>query len=121
MWPELTITYEEVSPLIPYDEALAGTECSNCVVQVPNIFTPNNDGVNDEFGILSHNCSITAFSLEIYNRWGGLVFNSHDVNKWWDGSYNGKPAPIKAYFFIAQYHYSNGSSQQKKGSLHLAR
>ena len=121
LWPELTITYEEVSPLIPYDEALAGTECSNCIVQVPNIFTPNNDGVNDEFGILSHNCSIIAFSLEIYNRWGELVFNSDDVDKWWDGNHNGKPAPIEAYFYIAQYHYSNGSSQQKKGSLHLAR
>jgi len=50
---------------------------------VPNAFTPNNDGTNDEF--LCFGLNIKDFRLEIYNRWGELVFESNDISRGWNG------------------------------------
>lgn len=50
---------------------------------VPNAFTPNSDGANDEF--LCFGLNIKDFRMEIYNRWGELVFESNDINRGWNG------------------------------------
>ena len=57
-------------------------------IYIPNTFTPNNDGVND--GFLALGIGIKEFNLQIYDRWGKLVFESDDINKAWDGSINGE-------------------------------
>ena len=58
------------------------------VYYVPNSFTPNGDGINQVFKPeFSTGVSLEDFSLYIYNRWGEIVFESHDINKGWDGTY----------------------------------
>ena len=58
------------------------------VLYIPNAFTPNSDGLNDGFKALG--IGIAQFKLQIFDRWGALIFESDDINKAWDGSVNGK-------------------------------
>lgn len=65
---------------------------------VPNVFTPNGDGKNDEFRVAYR--SLREFHGWVYNRLGKLVFEWRDPAKGWDGNINGRPAPEGAYFYV---------------------
>lgn len=67
-------------------------------LDVPNVFTPNDDGINDEFRVAYK--SIREFKIWIYNRWGRLVYESSDPAKGWDGRINGKPASVGTYYYV---------------------
>lgn len=60
-----------------------------CYPFIPNAFTPNNDGNNDAFQIYN-NCPISNYELRIFDRWGGLAFQSNDINEHWNGTVNGE-------------------------------
>ena len=66
-------------------------EDCGCYPFVPNAFTPNNDGRNDEFEVYS-NCVIQNFEFSIYDRWGNQVFMTTDLNQGWDGMIRGENA-----------------------------
>ncbi|MCW3102449.1 MAG: type sorting protein [Bacteroidetes bacterium] len=77
-----------------------------------NIFTPNNDGVNDYFSPFgsSHISAVefgrytTDYQMEIFNRWGQKVYSTDSYNNEWDGrTVNGKEVPAGVYFWIATY------------------
>ncbi|MDX5428171.1 MAG: gliding motility-associated C-terminal domain-containing protein [Bacteroidota bacterium] len=80
----------------------------------PNVFTPNNDGVNDCFPsktLPANNC----YSLSIFNRWGQEVFSTDRTNRCWDGNLqNGNPASEGTYFFILKW---NGMTLKKSAEL----
>ena len=65
---------------------------------VPNVFTPNGDGKNDEFRVAYR--SLREFHIWVYNRWGKLIYESTDPARGWDGTINGKPAAVGAYFYV---------------------
>jgi len=65
---------------------------------VPNVFTPNGDGKNDEFRVAYR--SLREFHCWVYNRWGKLVLEWDDPAKGWDGTIGGKPAAEGAYFYV---------------------
>ena len=67
---------------------------------VPNVFTPNGDGKNDEFRVAYR--SLRDFHIWVYNRWGKLVYESTDPAKGWDGNINGRPAAEGAYFYVVR-------------------
>jgi|LSQX01.1.fsa_nt_gb gliding motility-associated-like protein len=70
----------------------------NCDLTIPNVFTPNGDGVNDFFEIL--NLEYYQAEMVIFNRWGKKVFEHSDYfNNWWDG----QGAPEGTYFYILTY------------------
>jgi len=62
---------------------------SNVFFIVPNAFSPNADGVNDEFCLSGWEDCILSFEIDIYNRWGEKVFTSTQPNFCWDGKYKG--------------------------------
>ncbi|WP_266204796.1 gliding motility-associated C-terminal domain-containing protein [Pontibacter kalidii] len=68
-------------------------------VDIPNTFTPNQDGINDTWEIENiekyGNCKV-----QIYNQWGTMVFNSDGYKQPWDGRQNGKPLPMATYYYI---------------------
>jgi gliding motility-associated-like protein len=66
---------------------------------VPNAFTPNNDGLNDCFGVHRWG-NITALQFFIYNRWGDLVFYTTDGSRCWNGTYKNIPQPSGAYVYV---------------------
>lgn len=71
---------------------------SESLLLVPNVFTPNGDGANDEFRVAYR--SIKEFHCWVYNRWGHLVYKWDDPAKGWDGTINGRPAAEGAYFYV---------------------
>ena len=84
-----------------YDITTSDTiEITNCnPINIPNAFTPNGDGKNDVFKIISLN-EIIDFKLIIYNRWGDLIFESTDINKGWDGAFKGEIVPYGVYVYL---------------------
>lgn len=71
---------------------------SESMLLVPNVFTPNGDGANDEFRVAYR--SIKEFHCWVYNRWGHLVYEWTDPAKGWDGTIGGRPAAEGAYFYV---------------------
>lgn len=71
------------------------------LIYVPNTFTPNGDAFNNEFFALGSN--IRTFEIEIYNRWGELIYEGDALSKAWDGSYLGKNCPDGVYVWKINY------------------
>jgi gliding motility-associated-like protein len=89
-------------------------------VYVPNAFSPNHDGLNDEFRALA--IGITKFKyLKIYNRWGQEVFETTDAKNGWDGTNKGKDLPAGVYVWITEGTDFNGKVITRKGSVILLR
>jgi len=83
---------------------------------IPNVFSPNGDGKNEVFYIPGV-CPNEDFSLQIFDRWGSLLFNSVSRNHTWDGKTNhGENAPDGTYFFIVKV-----KDTAYKGFLQLVR
>ncbi len=95
----------------------------NCLVYIPNAFTPNRDNKNEVYNY-EVNCTDFAGRLEIYNRFGQRIFLSQDPNIGWDGTWDGQEAPEGAYIYVLKYSgYDNGkfAEVKKRGSLLLYR
>ena len=93
------------------------------VFGIPNIFTPNGDGVNDVFNVVSHSNELLfeSFELVIYNRWGEKVFETTSAIEGWDGKHNDKPAVTEVYFYALSYELINGEAGNEQGNFTLAR
>ncbi len=68
-------------------------------VYIPNTFTPNGDGVNDLFMVKGTGMKIDNFSMDVFDRWGTLLYSTKDISKGWDGSAKGAALPIGAYVY----------------------
>lgn len=77
-------------------------ECEVCDVYVPNAFSPNDDGFNDEFGPLS-DCILLNFNMKIFDRWGALLFESDNTENTWDGEMNGEPMGSGVFVWVMEY------------------
>ena len=66
---------------------------------IPNAFTPNGDGHNDNWNIPAL-AAYSSFDLQVFDRYGELVFRAKDVNKPWDGRYKGEEVPAGAYIYL---------------------
>jgi gliding motility-associated-like protein len=89
-------------------------------VFVPNIFTPNSDGNNDEFKLYGKN--IRFHNLQVFNRWGEKIFDTDNENNGWDGTYKGEPQPPGVYVYIVKYSpLYNAENRNIKGSVTLFR
>jgi gliding motility-associated-like protein len=93
-----------------------------CRLEIPNVFTPDGDGVNDRFRPLS-NCEVyDEYSLRIYSRWGELVFTSTSSTEAWDGSYQNKPMASDLFAWILEYRFpGQEEADLKKGEVTLIR
>lgn len=95
----------------------------NCLVYIPNAFTPNRDTKNEVFNY-EVNCTDFTGSLEIYNRFGQLLFASENPEIGWDGLHEGAEAPAGIYVYLLQYSgFDNGKFDKvkKRGSFLLLR
>ena len=94
-----------------------------CHFSMPNAFSPNGDGLNDVFlPVISARCPVSAYSLNVFNRWGQRVFNSAKAERGWDGTFNGMPSEAGTYMY--QIRFEGGTQKQtytQKGDLVLLR
>ncbi len=87
---------------------------------IPNIFSPNGDGINDQFFI--NNTGMSSLTCTIFNRWGQLLFTITEPNQAWDGrTPNGDKAPDGTYMYILQAQGMDGKSYKQEGTLTLVR
>lgn len=84
-------------------------------LDIPTAFTPNNDGLNDNFGAVAQ--GVQEFKLVVYNRYGEIVFNSNSIDEKWDGTYKGSKVPAGGYMYevIARSH--ENEELQKSGKV----
>jgi gliding motility-associated-like protein len=71
------------------------------MLTVPNAFTPNQDGWNDLF--LASGVNLSYFRMQVFNRWGELLFETNDISEGWDGRKNGINCPSDVYVWLAYY------------------
>jgi gliding motility-associated-like protein len=89
-------------------------------VFLPNAFTPNGDRLNDQFRALVYG-KVISFSLQVYNRFGELVFSTSDPGKGWDGLYKGKVSPSGNFVWQCSYHLEGSEPGYQKGTIMLIR
>ena len=114
-----------ITTLLPYDS------CHEMVIPkhlfIPNIFSPNNDGVNDVFFIFSNQGSVANIPyFRIFDRWGGLVIERlniqpNDPFKGWDGTLNTKPVDPGVFVWTAMIENTDGKKLFLKGDVTLVR
>ena len=88
-------------------------------VQIPDFFTPNNDGRNDNFRMFFSG-QITDYSMIVYDRWGQKVFTSDNPTEGWDGTKNGTPQNADVYLYLARFR-QDGVEVEEEGQVSLLR
>jgi len=83
----------------------------------PGAFTPNGDGLNDIFK--PEYIFIKSYSLEIFNRWGELLFSTRDIESGWDGTFQGEMAPPDSYTFLSNAEDFRGLKLSRSGIVVL--
>ncbi len=93
-------------------------------IYLPNAFSPDSDGLNDEFKAVTNSENIKSFQMLIYDRWGTLIFESNNISKGWNGTFKGKLCQQGVYVYKIEYSLfasSTGQSETKIGTVVLVR
>jgi len=98
---------------------------NDCGQFIPNAFSPNGDGINDRFNIPGSTFGTHIVLMEIFDRWGGLIFRGEDFDfgsdHGWDGTYNGSVLPTGPYVYKIIMAAINGEQKFYKGDVTLLR
>jgi gliding motility-associated-like protein len=98
-------------------DSLVHLQLSYYEVFIPNVFSPNGDGINDDFIISGKDDFIEKTTIHIFDRWGNQIFNGPQ----WNGKSKEKEAPSGVYSFVAIIKMNDGIDRQFKGSVTLIR
>jgi gliding motility-associated-like protein len=90
------------------------------LIEMPNVFTPNGDGVNDAYHPVSVQ-GVNEYQLVIFNQWGEMVFETTDSNQGWDGQFNNKDCSSGTYFWRVEYSDLDDIEDLESGFLTLVR
>lgn len=109
-----------------HEDGCYGQDTAKIVVErecmdifVPDHFSPNNDGLNDEWCIIG-SC-IESSKVQVYDRWGRLIFSSDDPNTCWDGSHKGEIIQNGSYVVDINIKLLTGEEFKKRGSVKVVR
>lgn len=91
------------------------------VLLVPTGFSPNGDGINDEFRIIRYLNIATLNKFEVYNRWGELIYSSTNIKQGWDGKYKGENSPAGTYVWQVEAYSYDGDRIVQSGNVTLIR
>ncbi len=86
---------------------------------IPNAFSPNGDGVNDEWKVAYR--SLTEFKCWIFDRYGNEIFSFTDPSAGWDGKRKGKLVPPGVYYYVIQARGADGKKYKKSGDINIIR
>ncbi|HEX2682965.1 MAG TPA: gliding motility-associated C-terminal domain-containing protein, partial [Ferruginibacter sp.] len=92
----------------------------DCDIYIPSAFTPNNDNLNETFGVIDY-ANVGNFSMQVFDRWGERIFYSNDINQKWDGSFRGKKVPNGGYFWMISYTNKRGIKVYEQGMVQVIR
>jgi gliding motility-associated-like protein len=88
---------------------------------IPNVFSPNEDNINDMVCVIINPSCVNELTFAIYNRWGVKVFETNDVTSCWDGRYKGKLLNSAVFFYYLQAKLIDGTQVTKSGNISLMR
>ena len=94
---------------------------SNSLLEMPNAFSPNGDGINDIYKAKSNYKSIVEFKAIILNRWGQKIYEWTDLNGGWDGTWHGSKVKAGVYFVIVKAKGADGRNYEIKRDVNLMR
>lgn len=92
-----------------------------CVIDFPNVFTPDGNGENPVFTSLQQPDGFKTFKCQIFNRWGDLMYEYDTVFGSWDGKVNGNEASEGVYFYTVTAVTVNNKDLTRQGFFHLIR
>lgn len=92
--------------------------CDATNIYVPDVFSPNGDGINDVVKAICVGIQKFKF-FKIYNRWGNLLFETSDESRGWDGRFRGQIQPADSYIWLVEGTDTNGKEIRKTGTLNL--
>ena len=94
---------------------------STSVLEMPNAFSPNGDGINDIYKAKDTHKSIVEFHAYIFNRWGQKIFDWTNIDDGWDGTFHGKPVGVGVYFVLVKAKGADGTEYNIKKDVNLMR
>jgi gliding motility-associated-like protein len=87
----------------PQSTSITITQCPETIFYMPNTFTPDGDEFNQIWQpIITSGIAPLNFELLIFNRWGQIIWESHDISAGWDGTYDNKSCSEGVYFYMAE-------------------
>ena len=101
-----------------YHVEMAKLPCD--LMKLPTAFTPNNDGINDDFKP-NQGSDAENYNLKIYSRLGMLLFTSNALFEGWRGEYNGRPVAAGVYYWVLSYTNNTVKNLKKSGYVTLIR
>jgi len=113
-----SVMVEDNKGCINSDEIMVIEQC-NAQVYMPNAFSPNGDGQNDNFKPTVK--FIENYTFKVFNRFGEVVFSTRDMDAAWDGVYKNLKQPIGVFSWVVEYTPEGGETQKKKGNVTLIR
>jgi gliding motility-associated-like protein len=106
------VAFQDTNELV-FSTSNAVTVEKPYALYTPTAFSPDGDGINDYFSISGQ--GLLDAQVEVYNRWGQMVFKSYSLDQKWDGSFKGKPVPTGSYTYKIKT-TSYGDNQKIVGS-----
>ncbi|MEI9942905.1 MAG: M43 family zinc metalloprotease [Chitinophagaceae bacterium] len=124
--PYIDVTQNDTYKLIATDrnncigaDSMKVTFMEDCLIlQVPDAFTPNADAINDVFKPLIP-ALVTKYTMQVFNRWGQLLFETHNSATGWNGRFQGREQPSGAYVYNIRFIDYLGRSVKKSGTVML--
>lgn len=92
-------------------------ECGESQLFIPNAFTPNDDGMNDQLCFRGEN--VSSFHIAIFSRWGEKVYESYNPSDCWDGRFNGNTCLPGVYYYYCHIRCANNQENDLKGDITL--
>lgn len=105
-----SVTVMDFVGCVMSDSTFINTNPQACI-QPPNAFTPNDDNYNDTW-FLKNIYLYSDLDIQIFNRWGTIVYDQNDSYNPWNGIYHGQPLPAETYYYIINL--NNSTEPQKE-------
>lgn len=111
--------------LLPYDSCHVPVIPTD--VDVPNVFSPNGDGINDRFFVSAHPDALAGIlRMRIFDRWGGLILERKDIEAndpaaGWDGTFGDKPVNPGVYVWVIGLRFADGHEETRTGDVTVLR
>ena len=102
-----------------YSDEITVVVISNPVVYIPNVFTPDGDGINDLFFVQGQ--EIADIKLVVYDRWGQKLFQGNELSEAWDGTYKGTKLSPDVFVYYAEVTFLTGKEEFYRGSITIVK
>ena len=123
-----------VSPTVTTTYIVSGTNAFGCIdtasvtitllpgddeLYIPNCITNDGDGLNDIF--YAYGINIKTLTMDIFDRWGELIFESNNISKGWDGTYKNDKVEIGVYVYLIKCEWNDGKNAKRRGIVTVVR